>query len=42
MFKSRETFYTVCFIFGLFWVFVEGYIAYLVYRMYQILKKKND
>ncbi len=36
---DRNTFYIICLLFGLFWVLVEGYIAYLVYKAHKIIKK---
>ncbi len=36
---DKDIFYLICLIFGLFWVIVEGLIAYWVYRAYKLLDK---
>jgi len=36
---DRNIFYLLCLIFGLFWVLVEGWIAYWVYRAYRLLDR---
>ena len=39
---NRDLFYTVCLIFGLFWVIIEGLIAYWIYKLYKIVKTKVE
>ena len=36
---DRNLFYLLCLIFGLFWVVIEGLIAYWVYKVYKLLDK---
>lgn len=36
---NRDLFYTICLLFGIFWVVVEGLIAYWVYKMYKLVDK---
>jgi len=36
---DQNLFYLLCLLFGLFWVIVEGFIAYWVYRSYRLLDK---
>jgi len=39
---NRDLFYTICLIFGLFWVIIEGLIAYWIYKLYKIVKTKVE
>lgn len=39
---DRNLFYLVCLIFGLFWVVVEGLIAFWIYKLYKTIKNKEQ
>lgn len=38
---DKNIFFIICLVFGLFWVFVEGLIAYFVYKMYKTIERNS-